>query len=184
MRCTGLPTVAGRVRVQFNGADGSLLKLTAVITRTDGTALLDPITLDAANDADLCLPVPLPEIAALGFVVGNGATGGVPQAYTLTVTPASGGPPPAFRLAGNRPNPFNPATQVSFSLAVPGLATVEILDLLGRRVRTLRAELPAGPATVAWDGLDDAGRAVPSGAYLARLTSGGQIATCKMMLTK
>jgi hypothetical protein len=112
--------------------------------------------------------------------------GGSPAVVPVElIVDASGAPPPVFRLAGNHPNPFNPSTQVRFTLAVPGLATVEILDLQGRRVRALvRAELPAGPATVAWDGLDGAGRAVPSGAYLARLAGGGQVATRKMMLTR
>jgi flagellar hook assembly protein FlgD len=62
---------------------------------------------------------------------------------------------------------------------------VEVLDLQGRRVRTLlRGDLAAGPAVITWNGLDEAGRPVPSGTYLARLVGGGQIATHKMMLTK
>ncbi len=97
----------------------------------------------------------------------------------------AGDAPRVFRLDGNVPNPFNPSTTVSFSLATAGRATVDVLDLQGRVVRTLfTGDLPAGVRTQVWDGRDDAGREVASGAYLARLQSGGQTATHKMILAR
>ncbi|MBK6898594.1 MAG: T9SS type A sorting domain-containing protein [bacterium] len=97
----------------------------------------------------------------------------------------AGDAPRVFRLDGNAPNPFNPMTTVSFSLATAGRATVDVLDLQGRVVRTLFAgDLPAGVRALVWDGRDDAGREVASGAYLARLQSGGRTATHKMILAR
>lgn len=97
----------------------------------------------------------------------------------------AGDAPRVFRLDGNAPNPFNPMTTVSFSLATAGRATVDVLDLQGRVVRTLFAgDLPAGVRALVWDGRDDAGREVASGAYLARLQSGSQTATHKMILAR
>ena len=50
-------------------------------------------------------------------------------------------------------------------------------DILGREVRTLVDERKAaGTYRVVWDGLDDLGRAVSSGTYIARLSQWGQSA--------
>jgi len=125
--------------------------------------------------------------AATIYIQSDGAAGPAQVPVLLQVTAPSdvGDAPAAFALTGNHPNPFNPRTTVRFSLAKAGPAVVEVLDLQGRRVRTLlRGELPAGPAVIAWDGLDAAGRPAPSGTYLARLIGGGQVATHKMTLAK
>ena len=73
----------------------------------------------------------------------------------------------------NRPNPFNPRTQLRFDLATSGPVILRIHDLRGRVVRTLvnGASLPAGTRVLFWDGLDDAGRAAASGVYWIRLDS-------------
>ncbi|MCB1182198.1 T9SS type A sorting domain-containing protein [bacterium] len=93
--------------------------------------------------------------------------------------------PAAFRLAAAVPNPFNPSTLVRFSLAQDGPAAVDVLDLQGRHVRTLVAgAMSAGEQTVRWDGRDDAGRGVSSGAYFIRLRAGDRIATRKVTLMK
>ena len=84
-------------------------------------------------------------------------------------------PPPPSAPAGAVlavPNPFNPATRLCFDVAVAGPVRVDVFDLAGRRVRTLRAELPAGPAALPWDGLDDDGRTLASGVYLVRAEAG------------
>jgi len=71
------------------------------------------------------------------------------------------------------PNPFNPATEVRFELTEPGPCRLEIVDLQGRRVRTLVAErLPVGPHRAVWDGRGDDGKPQASGAYRAVLQAG------------
>lgn len=93
--------------------------------------------------------------------------------------------PNVFALRGNAPNPFNPSTRLSFSLVKGGAAVVDVLDLQGHVVRTLLSgTVAAGEQSVVWDGRDDAGHAVASGTYLARLRAEGQVATHKMVLTK
>lgn len=105
-------------------------------------------------------------------------------AATTPVAPADG-PPLATRLLGNAPNPFNPRTELSFEIAAAGAVGVEVFDARGRRVRLLLdATLPAGHHATAWDGRDDAGREVASGAYLARLTAGGASYLGKMTLLR
>ncbi|MBD3222240.1 hypothetical protein GF314_13465, partial [bacterium] len=90
----------------------------------------------------------------------------------------------AGRLAAH-PNPFNPITRISCDLPAPGPATLEILDLRGRRITVLHAgPLAAGRHAWSWNGRDDRGRLVPGGAYLARIVSSGWTAAHKLMLVK
>ena len=76
------------------------------------------------------------------------------------------------RLLPPRPNPFNPRTSLRAEVTAAGPARLAVFDLAGRRVRTLvdAAAVPAGPLDAEWDGRDDAGRACPSGRYVARLS--------------
>ena len=108
--------------------------------------------------------------------------GGPPQ---TAVNEGAVAVPLAFELEQNYPNPVNPETTIRFRAQEPGYVELTILDLLGRRVRTLVARaVPAGELSVKWDGLDDWGRALPSGTYAYRLESAGQIQTKKLVLVK
>ncbi len=83
-------------------------------------------------------------------------------------------PPAAAALEAAYPNPFNPSVRIPFRLAEDAEATIDVLDLRGRVVRVLAdAPFAAGRHEVVWDGTDAAGQRLPSGAYLARLRSGG-----------
>ncbi len=109
-------------------------------------------------------------------------------AYDPTVSveePPADGPPFAFRLAQNQPNPFNPSTEIRFAVATAGRVDLAVYDLTGRRIRTLvAASLPAGEHAVRWDGDDENGAPLASGLYLYRVTAGGQSQMRKMMLVK
>ena len=88
-------------------------------------------------------------------------------------------------LEAARPNPFNPRTDVAFTLPDDGAVVLAVYDLRGRRVRVLAdARLEAGRHVRAWDGRDDAGRALPSGIYFARVATAGRTATVKMALVR
>jgi len=96
----------------------------------------------------------------------------------LTVTTVSAAPevglPGAVVFYGAAPNPFNPATDLKFSLPVGAEVELTLYDVSGRRVRSLvTGHLEAGPHTASWNGRDEAGRNVASGTYFARLTVGG-----------
>ncbi|MDM7926322.1 MAG: PQQ-binding-like beta-propeller repeat protein [bacterium] len=82
----------------------------------------------------------------------------------------SGGPA-SFGLHPNYPNPFNPETRVTFSLAGRCAVRLEVLDAGGGRVRTLEAgTVEAGVHSVVWDGTDDRGIPAAGGIYVCRLT--------------
>jgi hypothetical protein len=113
--------------------------------------------------------------------------------YTVignNLSPVDDLPQPAtFALHEAHPNPFNPMTEISFTL--PGVsgkshqAKLQVFDSRGRLVRTLIDEpLTAGNHRVTWDGRDQTGKMVSAGVYLYRLQASGQAATGKMVMLK
>jgi hypothetical protein len=83
------------------------------------------------------------------------------------------------------PNPFNPRTTLSFSIARDGWVDLAIYDLHGRHVSTLLAgELSAGRHELVWNGRDAAGRDVASGVYFVRLSSAGRETAEKLTLAR
>ncbi len=88
-------------------------------------------------------------------------------------------------LRSAQPNPFNPRTELTLDLPVAGAAGVRIYDARGALVRRLLdADLAAGEHRVSWDGRDDAGRALPSGVYFARLRTAGGSEAVKLTLAR
>jgi WD40 repeat protein len=84
-----------------------------------------------------------------------------------------------------RPNPFNPLTEIRFELAVAQRARLAIHDAAGRRVALLAdGHRAAGAHRLRWNGLDQRGRAMPSGVYLVRLETGAGIEVRKISLVR
>ncbi len=89
------------------------------------------------------------------------------------------------RLLPNVPNPFNPQTEVRFVMGEAGHARVTVYDVSGRLVATLADETRgAGEHALLWQGRDQSGRQLPSGAYYLRLESEGRVDHRKIMLLK
>ena len=83
----------------------------------------------------------------------------------------------------NVPNPFNPATTITYDVAAQGNVTIHIYDVSGRLVRTLvDTNKPVGRYTATWDGRDDRGSAVHSGVYFYRMDAPGYRSTAKKMM--
>jgi hypothetical protein len=69
-----------------------------------------------------------------------------------------------------KPNPLNPSTSLDFRTSRSGQVRVDLFDSRGRLVRSLVAQtLVAGAHSVPWDGTDDRGTRVASGAYFFRI---------------
>jgi hypothetical protein len=104
----------------------------------------------------------------------------------LTFSPR-GGPAPGLVLHQNRPNPFNPFTEIAYELpgGPPRRVRVAVYTADGRRVTTVvDAVQPPGPHATRWDGRDDAGRGAPSGVYFCVLEVDGETRTRKMVLLR
>jgi hypothetical protein len=89
--------------------------------------------------------------------------------------------PREFVLYQNFPNPFNPATEIRFTVAVTGKATLRLFNILGQEV------------TLLFEGIAEAGRLqkirleggnLATGVYLYRLQSGGREITKKLLVLK
>ncbi len=93
--------------------------------------------------------------------------------------------PSAFTLGQNYPNPFNPETRIEFSLPEASNVTIEVLNLLGQKVKALVNErMTAGRHMTTWNGKNESGETSSSGVYFYRITTDGYNATKKMMLLK
>ncbi len=91
-----------------------------------------------------------------------------------------------FGLVSNYPNPFNPTTTIEFSLPERTMVKVEVFDILGRKVSTLinNQQLEAGQQRLVWNGKNDNGVQMVSGAYIFRISSDKYSVARKMMLIK
>ncbi len=88
--------------------------------------------------------------------------------------------PATFKLDQNYPNPFNPSTVISFVLTARGNVTLEVFDMLGRRVQTLVDQaMDAGSHSVKFEAVH-----LASGIYTACLTTSGTHREMKMILSK
>jgi hypothetical protein len=93
--------------------------------------------------------------------------------------------PQGFELHQNHPNPFNPETQISYSLPQEADVRLVVYNMLGQRVRLLvDGYQSAGNNTVTWDGRDENGEQVATGVYFYRLRAGEFVQTKKMSLVK
>ena len=110
----------------------------------------------------------------------------LPQAPSETaVAEAESVVPEEFALAQNFPNPFNASTAIAFQLALPSHVELAIYSINGQRVHTLiNGSLPAGHHRRQWDGHNDRGEPVASGAYLYQLSAGDFVATRQLTLLK
>jgi len=93
---------------------------------------------------------------------------------------------PGVRLLPAVPNPFNPATRISWELDLPAAVSLSVYDLAGHQIRSLLTEVEMGAGTHAtnWLGRDDAGRSQPSGMYFYRLETAGFALTGRMTLVR
>lgn len=88
--------------------------------------------------------------------------------------------PNRFALAQNCPNPFNAFTTIKYNLPKETDVTIDIYDIIGRKVETLvDKQQPAGYHHVVWDANDKS-----SGMYFYRIKTGDYTETKKMLLLK
>jgi hypothetical protein len=130
------------------------------------------------------------------FLVSNIYALGAPvpmPAVTLDIPPSLFGAPdetPAPELkqtafSSVHPNPFNPQTTMSYTLASQTRVRVAIYDVRGALVRLLVDDSQsAGSHQAVWNGVDDSGRPMGSGIYFVRMIAGSYQETRKVVMLK
>lgn len=117
--------------------------------------------------------------------ISHGYSGILTIDTVTAVNGDAGALPKATTLAAIYPNPFNPRTMIEFELAEAGPIDLAIYDVRGRVVRELdSSSRSAGRYQATWDGLDNVGRAVPSGTYFCRLGTLRESQTRKLTLAR
>jgi hypothetical protein len=88
-------------------------------------------------------------------------------------------------LSAPYPNPFNPSTEMGYTLLSPGDVRIAVYDVLGREITVLdQGWKPEGSGSVRWDGRDNAGRGVASGLYFITVMKGQEIKVQRVALKK
>jgi hypothetical protein len=106
-------------------------------------------------------------------ILAQGVLTGVSESQTELI-------PQAFSLEQNHPNPFNPETEIAFSIPYPSIVKFSVYNIMGQKVATLvDGTIGVGNYQVKWNASD-----MPSGIYFYRLTSGSTILTRKMILLR
>jgi hypothetical protein len=181
-----------------------LLSFTA--TAGDAAATLRWTTASETNNSHFEITrdgVTVSRIEAVNSPTGSryawedrGLTNGTTYAYTLvsvdlngsreqlartTATPRSNEAIiTEYALYQNFPNPFNPTTSITFSLAADGFVTLKLYDVAGQEVATVvSGEMTAGRHAITYDA-----SGLPSGMYLCHMAVNGFSATKKMLLMK
>ena len=113
--------------------------------------------------------------------------------YRLTLTGAGGTvdvPETPFEIPGGRrallmpaaPSPFRESTRLAFHLRRETRVSLRVFDTSGALVRTLvQGPLAAGRHEAAWDGRDQRGGAVATGAYYLQLVADGETSKRKLI---
>lgn len=180
------PGSGGFVSVLYADEDGHC-PVTAEVTFPGGEVYpLRPQTLDYGQ------PVVYRSDAGLAPLESGGAatvtvrfSDNLVDVVTLTQAVATAPVPAAAPRLQASPNPFNPATVLSFELAEPGPVTLAVYGIDGRLVATLaEGRYGQGRHEVAWDGADARGHRLASGVWFARLTGAGGAVTRKLVLNK
>ena len=88
--------------------------------------------------------------------------------------------PEAFSLSRAYPNPFNPITNLNFTLPIESEVSFSIYNMQGREVESLvHGNMQPGYHSVKWDANSHA-----SGIYFVKMVAGEYINTQKLMLVK
>jgi hypothetical protein len=149
---------------------------------------------DARSAGSLCWPCPTDPAMVSNWATATGFNTGTygPLMPIQDFTKATGleveeahAAPAVNRIVGNSPNPFNPMTKISFSVAKAGKVSIRIFNVAGGLVRTLETKVQsAGPTNIYWDGKSDRNVGVASGVYFYMITfaDGTTLAAGKKMV--
>ena len=93
--------------------------------------------------------------------------------------------PTKTELTKNYPNPFNPVTNIDYSIATEGFVSLIVYNLKGAAVKTIvEQNMVPGNHQVQWDGTNNSGENVASGRYIVKMNANDYTSQIKMTLLK
>tara|TARA_Y100001960_G_C14432875_1_gene708702 strand:- start:57 stop:803 length:747 start_codon:yes stop_codon:yes gene_type:complete len=88
--------------------------------------------------------------------------------------------PSGYKLGAAYPNPFNPTTNIEYSVLEEGYANISVYDLQGRVIKELVNEYKdQGNYEIVWNAIN-----IPSGVYFIQMNINSFVSTQKVMLVK
>lgn len=107
--------------------------------------------------------------------------------YVLNYQPSNINPSnlikPSLLNLCNYPNPFNPATTISFSIPETSIVDVTVFNVKGQKIKTIiNDQYSTGVHSFVWNGVDDYGNSVGSGVYLYKLMVNGKLESSRRCL--
>ncbi len=133
------------------------------------------VTLDAATVA----------LKPRFFIIKGGKLQVVSQVIAVNIKTEDPVIPDEFVVHQNFPNPFNPTTQIGYTLPNAEKVEIVVYNIFGQIVKTLISQ-NQGPGyhSVVWDGTSKTGERVSSGVYYYKVTAGKHTAVKKLALLK
>ncbi len=177
MTFAGAESVKGLIR--HNGQNGKVV-FAAAGNFTDGE-VLGYLQFNAASGA-------VADFVISDVMINDESYPG--QRSTLDVDPSKSVELSGNALEQNAPNPFNMTqssiTTIRYNLENASIVTIKVFDALGNEIRTLANAnaVTGGTHTVQWDGRDNNGALVASGAYYYQLTTPDFVKTAKMQVIR
>ena len=102
------------------------------------------------------------------------------ESVQTTTSSASG-----LQVSPNFPNPSRAGTKIEFSIPTTGSVSISIYDSKGNLIRQIETlNCAAGQNAIIWDGLDDRGEPVMSGAYFYEVRFGSEVQAKEMVVIK
>jgi hypothetical protein len=90
---------------------------------------------------------------------------------------------PGLQVSPSFPNPLRNGTNIEFSIPTAGSVNISIFDSKGNLVRLLTMpNCASGQNQTTWDGLDEHGASVLSGAYFYEVNFNGETQTKQMVV--
>jgi hypothetical protein len=179
-----LQNLTGAPVVHFNGLDTRPFRLMLLARDATLPTLVRSFPLDAAQDGTYEFTDAAGYDEVVLAIANVSPTSTATYSYSveeISLTPVGDVVAASGTGFGAAPNPFNPRTEFTFTLARQSDVRLTVLDARGREVATLAAqEMPAGGHAIPWDATDAA-----AGVYVGRLVVDGRAAgACKVTIVK
>ena len=146
-----------------------------------------------ANEWEPCTPELFEQIDTLMYALVNNINYLLPQLApdgnycptSVQINHESSNNPQFFKLSSAYPNPFNPETNIHYSVLNGHVFSIDIMDIQGKIIKTLiNGKISQGNGQVKWDGKSDDGIMMSSGLYFYRLSSSDYEETKKIVLLR